>query len=176
MCQLKPTLSLQKQLTLLLPGAWACRPDLIREIRCGGGDSHPEISSSPSCPLVCPTPTLVAAFQVNIFHVFLTDIPSVASLRLPLSRRRNSDTRLQQLLRLKRRRPVHAVRRQRQRTWLSTPGKCEYFGSAYVACCTYLVDVSLCAFPPPVKPFRCQAAFRVFCCREFSLLSETIAV
>ena len=28
-CQLNPTLPLKQQLALLLPGAWACRPDLI---------------------------------------------------------------------------------------------------------------------------------------------------
>ena len=44
---LTPTLPLQQQLTLLLPGACAFRPDVIPSVRCGGG-SHSEMPSSPS--------------------------------------------------------------------------------------------------------------------------------
>ena len=35
-CQFTPTLPLQQQLTLRLPGAWACRPDLIPPVQIRG--------------------------------------------------------------------------------------------------------------------------------------------
>ena len=44
-CHFNPTLPLQQRLTLLLPGAWACRPDLIPRDPVRWRESHPEMPS-----------------------------------------------------------------------------------------------------------------------------------
>ena len=46
-CQFNPTLPLQQQLTLLLPGAWPCRPDLIPRDPVRWRYNHQEVFSSP---------------------------------------------------------------------------------------------------------------------------------
>lgn len=107
----------------------------------------------------------------------------MASLRLPPSRRRGSDTRLRRLPRSKRRRRVRAARRRLRRTWLSTPGKCASYARAlsvpYVPRrqrCYPVYVRSLCAFFYPSNTPVAKLRYRVsFLCGKFPCFVLTLS-